>query len=382
MSEPVDQPAEQPPQPALKSYVLIPRLPSLAGYWQRLFALLLDLIFLHYFLRFSAWGLGSLLFVDERITTIGAISVFFLYFTSLNGPPGRGATIGKTILRMRVSTLDGQIPTWGQAFTRTALLFPFVFTIHTLKPFLNEWPEGTTDRLLLFLATFGLAIASIVANSVSASFNPFKQGMHDYWAGTVVRRINDPAIDFAGMRALLGPSWEQHYRQPQYSGRITFIIMYIGIGSIFWSSGRDPKFTAPFTGSEIIAGIPALEGARLATFQLIPHDSSLPPEDAPEFVETSSTLSLDDPDREPPTRVHIQLTRATAWPLAKDDPALQAAAEKFARMFLVAAEKADRMPEALVGKDRIAVEILLSTEADLILYAAERDHAIFHLLVE
>lgn len=382
MSESVDPPAEPAAQPSLKSYALIPRIPSLAGYWQRFFAMLLDLIFLHYFLRFSAWGLGSLLFVDERLTTFGAIAVFFLYFTSLNGPPGRGATIGKTIMRMRVSTLDGQIPTWGQAFTRTALFFPFVFTFHTLKPFFQEWPEGTTDRLLLFLATAGLAIATIVANSVAASFNPFKQGLHDFWSGTVVRRIGDPVIDFAGMRALLGPAWEKHYRQPQYSGRITFIIIYLGMASIFWSAVRDPKLAAPFTGSDIIAGIPALEGSHLTTFQLVQDDGMLPSESDTSEAETSTTLSIDDPEFEGATQVRIQLSRATAWPLGADDPALEAAAEKFVRAFLIAAEAADRMPEQIEGKDRIDAEIVLSTQADLILYAAERDHALFHVRIE
>ncbi len=344
--------------------------------------MLLDLIFLHYFLRFSAWGLGSLLFVDERLTTFGAIAVFFLYFTSLNGPPGRGATIGKTIMRMRVSTLDGQIPTWGQAFTRTALFFPFVITFHTLKPFFQEWPVGTTDRMMLFLATAGLAIATIVANSVAASFNPFKQGLHDFWSGTVVRRISDPVIDFAGMRALLGPAWEKHYRQPQYSGRITFIIIYLGMGSIFWSAVRDPKLAAPFTGSEIIAGIPALEGSHLTTFQLVPDDGSLSEDVGAIDAETSSTLSIDDPESNGVTRVRIQLSRATAWPLGADDPALETASEKFVRAFLIAAEAAGRMPEQIKGKDRIDAEIVLSTQADLILYAAERDHALFQVRIE
>jgi len=382
VSESVEPPATPAEQPSLKSYALIPRIPSLAGYWQRFFAMLLDLIFLHYFLRFSAWGLGSLLFVDERITTFGAIAVFFLYFTSLNGPPGRGATIGKTIMRMRVSTLDGQIPTWGQAFTRTALFFPFVFTFRSLEPFLHEYPEGTMDRLMLWLATMGLAIATVVANSVAASFNPFKQGLHDFWSGTVVRRINDPVIDFAGMKSLLGQHWEKHYRQPQYSGRITFLIIYLGMASIFWSAVRDPKLAVPFTGSEFIAGIPALEGSRLSTFQLVPNDGSELDAEPVIDSETSSTLALSDPEMEGATRVRIQLSRSTAWPLAADDPALEAGVQKFVRTFLAAAEKADRMPEQIKGETRFDVEVVLSTEADLILYTAERDLTLFRVLIK
>ncbi len=378
-------PSTDPAAPALPpprvAHGLIPHIPSLAGFWARFFALLLDIVFLHYFFRFCAWGLGDLVFRDERITAAGSMFVFLYYFASLNGPQGGGATIGKAILRLRTSTLDGGVPTWSQSLGRTLLFFPFVFTFHGLNAAVPELPEEVMPRFLAMAVTAVLAVAVLTANTVAAGFNPFKQGLHDFWAGTVVRHRTEPPLDFAAMKEALGPNWMRHHMQPQYSARITFGLVFIGISAILWPMASGSQLPLPPPAQPLLERLPSLSGTRLGATQLMWGSALTDP--AVDRASTTGTLERaieESSDRAP--RIEFELFRRSAWPAAPDDPALRRDAEKFALGYLEELVRRRHLPVQEEYAGPIVLSVKLTLRADLILYTKERDVAAFEYATE
>lgn len=53
----------------------------------------------------------------------------FAYFWLANGPVGKGVTLGKAILDLRVVRIDGNPLTLGQSFVRTLVQLPYIFLI-------------------------------------------------------------------------------------------------------------------------------------------------------------------------------------------------------------------------------------------------------------
>lgn len=374
-------PVESAAPPRRVAHGLIPHIPSLAGFWARFFALVLDIVFLHYFFRFCAWGLGELVFRDERITAAGSMFVFLYYFASLNGPQGGGATIGKAILRLRTSTLDGGVPTWSQSLARTLLFFPFVLTFHGLSAAIPEMPEGTLPRFGALAVTAVLAVALLTANSVAAGFNPFKQGMHDFWAGTVVRHRSEVPLDFEGMKGALGPNWMRHHVQPQYSARITFALVFAGISALLWPLASGSQLPLPPPAQPLLERLPSLAGARLGATHLM--WGSVLTDPAVDRAATTGTIERaieESADRTP--RIEFELNRRSAWPVAPESPELRRDAEKFARGYFEELARRRHLPVQEEYTGPIVLGVKLSLRADLILYTAERDVAAFEFPIE
>lgn len=222
------------PKPFAQRLLRIPRLPSMAGFWQRFFALAFDLTVLSYGLWLLVRGAGDLAFRFPLATQLLSALLFLGYFAALNGPVGGGRTLGKRVFRMRTTTLEGGVPTWRQAVLRTALLFPFTIATHLVLPFLDLDPTRHGDSWLMGMTSVALVFAFMIANSSAIAFNGFKQGLHDHAAETFVHRDDEELRDFASLHALLGAEWRMHYRQPQFSSRITLLLVIGMFGWMLW----------------------------------------------------------------------------------------------------------------------------------------------------
>ncbi|ODS39273.1 MAG: hypothetical protein A7316_05910 [Candidatus Altiarchaeales archaeon WOR_SM1_86-2] len=89
---------------------------------ERVLAAIIDMMV---FMLFGLLLFPVYVFVDMEIEEIQLITVFLilLYLTLLNGPVGKGQTLGKRLTNIRSVTEDGEVPSFLQAFLRTLLLF-------------------------------------------------------------------------------------------------------------------------------------------------------------------------------------------------------------------------------------------------------------------
>jgi len=97
-----------------------------------------------------------------------------------------GATIGKRLLRLSVTSLRHQRVSFGQALTRTAIkLLPWEL-VH-----LSAFAASTDLNQLSMIQTIGLGAANllILLFVLVAVFNYGARSVHDFVAGTAVARI-------------------------------------------------------------------------------------------------------------------------------------------------------------------------------------------------
>jgi uncharacterized RDD family membrane protein YckC len=103
----------------------------------------------------------------------------------------RGATPGKRLLRLRVTTADGDFVALGRSLLRSVLKVALPWELaHTAVWRLLVWPGDPEDRvsLVLLLLANGIAVVYLAALFVGSGRTPY-----DRIAGTVVRdRLQQP----------------------------------------------------------------------------------------------------------------------------------------------------------------------------------------------
>lgn len=200
------------------------RLP-IAGFWRRVGALLFDFVFLFVVARLAgAIAREPLLALDEW-ARMGATFLAFLYFALGNGPVGGGRTIGKFLVGIKVTNLDGGVPTFGQGIARTLVLFPAFIPALLVQPFVQEHRSPAMTSLL-FLTQGYLELAIIVGCVFAVLFNPFKQGFHDFAARTLVRPAQAPQLTFDELTAIIDGAWRRLQVQAQINGAIPAVVVY------------------------------------------------------------------------------------------------------------------------------------------------------------
>ncbi len=170
-------------------------LPS--GFWRRLFAFFIDTIII----GIPGWIIG-VVFFDQlvRLGQPGRLIGFFIalaYFAVLNSNIGRGQTLGKKLLKIRVVDLQGEFI----SLPRSALRY----AIFSLPHFCNGLYVGASNMIigsLLAVIIFGLG-GAIVYFFVFNRKN--RRTVHDFAAGTIVVRAEpEGAPEFV-------PVWKGHY---------------------------------------------------------------------------------------------------------------------------------------------------------------------------
>ncbi|MFA6451632.1 MAG: RDD family protein [bacterium] len=156
-----------------------------AGFWRRVAALIIDVIVL------ALFGALLLYLYFEIIAkmgywgfVIGAV-ISGTYYTLCWGELGKGRTVGKLALNIRVVTKDGGILKYNHALLRF-LIFNAFFLVQALNIIIsisgNQYVVGISLFLflipiLIYILAYGLVV-----------FHPQKRGLHDILAGTYVVR--------------------------------------------------------------------------------------------------------------------------------------------------------------------------------------------------
>jgi len=108
---------------------------TICGFWQRIWAILIDMIML------CILGAISGYFLEDFYVSLGqwgiliGLAVFLIYFGLLNGPVGKGQTLGKKLLKIRVVTKQGTAPSLAVSSLRAGIFsILFIFNGFNLTP--------------------------------------------------------------------------------------------------------------------------------------------------------------------------------------------------------------------------------------------------------
>ena len=193
----------------------------IAGFWRRFGAILADSIVLF----IVGWVLGNAL-ADSLIRwpLLGLLlgPVFALgYEALLEGRPGRGQTLGKMLLGIKVVDINGRAPAPRSAWTRTAYKNAFVvvnilnYLLTQAVPITGHVSVAMVVAILLFLLVLGPFLIDIYWYLVD---DQGRQSVHDRLAGTwVVRKDN------VQPPARSKPLWQGHY--------VIVAVLLAGIGT-------------------------------------------------------------------------------------------------------------------------------------------------------
>jgi len=83
------------------------------------------------------------------ISALFVKSVAFIYFVLLEGPVGKGQTLGKRLMKIKVVANDGKVPGYGQSVVRNVLriidMLPAMYLIGAVLIFLTEKDQRLGD---------------------------------------------------------------------------------------------------------------------------------------------------------------------------------------------------------------------------------------------
>lgn len=164
-------------------------IPPLAGFWFRLGALLLDLFILRMALQVTMTVLRPVYFALGSASVLVGLAVAYSYLVLAEAKFGKGMTLGKAVLGIRTTDLEGE-PAAARAITiRSAILLAVAipFLRRDVTQYLLE--SGKPARLLIFPVLMeSVGYAYILANIFLVVLHPLKQSVHDLAARTLVVR--------------------------------------------------------------------------------------------------------------------------------------------------------------------------------------------------
>ena len=163
-------------------------IPPIAGFWRRMAAFVLDVVFLGIVGQLLGLSLSSIWFQIGPYGRIVGQPIALLYFGIMDSGVAGGQTLGKRLLRVAVRNAEGQRIGVGRSMLRTLVwLVPVT---------LNGWAlPAMSDPIVA-------GVASIVVFGVSGAvamtllFNRrTRQGIHDMLAGTYVLYLDGRTIE-------------------------------------------------------------------------------------------------------------------------------------------------------------------------------------------
>lgn len=162
-----------------------------AGFWKRILAIVIDSIVIVI--------IGNLLalFFSEQFSQIGIWGRFIgsiitiLYFSILNSYVGRGQTLGKKLMHIRVVNKDGEYISLGKAFLRSVILFsPPFLNGAMMPPSITFSPIGILISIILF-GIGGSIVYFYIFNKET------RQSLHDIICDTYVVRSGTESLPIA-----------------------------------------------------------------------------------------------------------------------------------------------------------------------------------------
>lgn len=196
---------------------------GVAGFWRRLGAFLLDLLAIYALTRVVGSVFREpLLAVGEPLAAIFFLH-FLAYFILADSALLGGRTLGKLLAGIKTIQYDGRPPSILKSALRYSLLLGPLFAINIVIPLLSD-PTSYKGYMLPKAIFGGLAVAFFVATTFAISFNPFKQGLHDYVAKTLVVPASS-GTTFEGVTERVGLGWQRYQKHSQIMGFVTFLLI-------------------------------------------------------------------------------------------------------------------------------------------------------------
>jgi uncharacterized RDD family membrane protein YckC len=170
-----------------------------AGFWLRLFSLLADVILLRLFFQGLIFLFMEKLFLISRYTEVISSIFVFLYLWLLNGPLGKGQTIGKYFIGIRVIDYDAKPLNYISSLKRCIVeLLPFYLFL-IIEILIGDFE---IDNPLIRSCISSFAIVFILANLILIWLSPLKQGFHDIFVKSIVVKSG-----FTGNHSDLEAKW-------------------------------------------------------------------------------------------------------------------------------------------------------------------------------
>jgi len=173
---------------------------SIGPLWRRFLAFLVDGLVLYCVGR----GFGTVLFDPlSRIGLWGRLVGFciaVLYFASFDSYLGKGQTLGKRLLNLRVADAQGNAISLGRSAIR--------YSVFAAPQFLNGLRFPETQTLWIVSALISFAVITVGGSSFYLLvFNrQTRQGLHDLAVGSYVIRAG------GACRVRVQPIWDEHWR--------------------------------------------------------------------------------------------------------------------------------------------------------------------------
>jgi|GEM_PF-544967 len=214
----------------------------MGGFWVRALALVLDIILLNFIFNGLSFLFREQFFLVSRYTDFIGMVVVYLYFTLLNGPVGKGRTMGMYLFNICVRDYEGGVLSLGAACKRTLIqmvspLFPMVF----FTPFLKMTDPS---QAMLSGGILSLSLSFLVSNGLLVGLHPLKQGFHDRVAKSIVVRgqsaVRYEALEKFISSEMIGRKMRTPASAYQSAGIAFVVISLIQIWGVFQQVRSEP----------------------------------------------------------------------------------------------------------------------------------------------
>jgi uncharacterized RDD family membrane protein YckC len=303
----------------------------------------MDLILLIAAIHLLARTFEGFFFSIPELAPYLTSSLVFFYFVVFNGPFGRGQTIGKMTMQIKTTDYDGQPLSWRAATIRTVTLFPVFVTVPFAQLLLGDTVEPFPSYLY-GLTTNYLLLAVLLATVLVIPFNPFKQGMHDYFAETlVVSARPGPTITFDELKTPFGMGWQAFHKQPQYSGFATVGLAMVLLAVLFFPGSASSLRRQYLAEAIAMREIPGFEGSYLDFLPMeepaeqpsrAPESETAPDPNTADIEDliAQTTTAADQPTTGP-LRLVLQVSRTLPWSLDPETEQGRAAATVYLQRY-------------------------------------------------
>lgn len=161
-----------------------------AGFLSRAIALALDIILLNFLFHGLSFAFREQFFAMAKFTDFIGFAVVFCYFWLLNGPVGKGRTMGKYLFNIRTQDYEGRTLSAGTSFKRTLVqLISPLFPMGLLNPLFNM---TDANQALLNGGLLSLSFGFLIGNALLVGLHPMKQGFHDLFSRALTVRSAQP----------------------------------------------------------------------------------------------------------------------------------------------------------------------------------------------
>lgn len=357
------------------------------GFWVRSVSVLMDIVVLNFLFHGLTFLFREQLFQMAQYTEYLGAGIVFLYFWLLNGPVGKGRTVGKYLFNLRVQDYQGDPLSLLSAFNRTLIqLITPSYILLVLNLILDK---SLSHQAFLYHALYSLTISFVASNALLIALHPLKQGFHDQFAKSLVvkggAQVSYEDLNNKYQSRLLSSKIRTPASALQSAGLAFVVIFAIQA----WSAYQQVKSEQWKVNNEIIREIKKefeVKGFELAEMRIIAIRSAKKNEKKEQSSKSETTQTQDNlstgtyVEGKPPFRIRMKYMtfRDISKEQVENDETIQSMLPRLEKWFQ------EKIPEILKqeveeGLIPDSIEIIFGEHFSLFLYTHEKEEARFYL---